>query len=210
MKHPPAGRLRSYTQGTADVTSRMLVDAHLSLCQKCSAAVAEARRRGEPLPPATLHDELDLPPFGCVWKAVEQAVVSQPCFEAAVLPRPLLGAVPHPAAWQWIVVSWPAKVRVALLIRDVETGSELYLCHFAPRSTFPHHRHVGLEENVILAGRYRNGDVRADIGDWVIGVPGTEEQSKADDGACWCLSRIEPPGVRFTGWRRWAAAFFSR
>jgi anti-sigma factor ChrR (cupin superfamily) len=197
-------------QATADVTTRLLVEAHLSLCQKCSAIVAEHQRRGERLPPATLHDELDLPSFGCVWKAIEQAVVSQRCSEAAVLPPALLGALPHSPAWRWIVVAWPAQVRVALVLRDPDTGSELYLCHLAPRSTFPHHRHVGLEENVILAGRYDNGGIRAEIGDWVIGAPGTEERSRTEDRACWCLSRIEPPGVQFTGWRRLAVPFFSR
>src|SRR5262249_44180266 len=161
--------LNSYTRGTADITTRVLVEAHLSLCRNCSTMVAESRRRGERLPRATLHDELDLPPFSCVWGAVEQAVANQLCTKAAVLPPPLLSAVPHPAAWRWIIVARPRQVKVALLIRDAETGSELYLCHLAPESTFPHHRHVGLEENVILAGRYRNGDVRADPGDWVIG-----------------------------------------
>jgi putative transcriptional regulator len=210
MKHPPADRLRSYTQGTADVTTQMLVEAHLSLCRTCSAGVAEAQWGAECLPPANLHDELDLPPFGCVWNAVEQAMVSQRCPEVAVLPPALLGAIPRPFVWPWILLSWPAGTRVALLLRDGDTGSELYLCHIAPRRTFPHHRHVGREENVILAGRYHNGDVCVDTGDWVIGAPGTEEQSKAGDGACWCLSRIEPPGIRFSGWRRWVSLFFSR
>src|SRR5204863_1838289 len=126
-----------------------------------------------------------------------------------VLPPSLLAALPQPSAWRW-VVAWPDRVKLALLIRDAETGSELYLCHFAPRSTFPRHRHVGLEENVILAGGYQNGDLRVDAGDWVIGAAGTEEVARAEDEECWCLSRVEPPGVRFTGWRRWVAPFFSR
>ena len=63
---------------------------------------------------------------------------------------------------------------------------------------------------MILAGRYQNGDLCVDTGDWITGAPGTEERSKAGDGACWCLSRIEPPGVQFSGWRRWVSHFFSR
>src|SRR5262249_58988158 len=58
MMHPPADRLRSYAQGIADVTTRVLVEAHLSLCQTCSAAIARAQRGARNLPPATLHDEL--------------------------------------------------------------------------------------------------------------------------------------------------------
>src|SRR5262245_61165312 len=209
MMHPPADRLRSYAQGIADVTARVLVEAHLSLCQTCSAAIPQAQQGAKSLPAATLHDELDLPPFDCVWKSVEQATRTRRFPEADVLPPTLLSALSHPCVWPWIVLTWPAKVRVALLIRDTETGSELYLCHLAPRSTFPHHRHVGLEENVVLAGGYQNADVCVDTGDWIIGAPGTEERSKTEDGSCWCLSRIEPPGVRFSGWRGWASPFFS-
>jgi predicted ChrR family anti-sigma factor len=209
MTHPPAERLRAYVQGEADVTARLLAQAHLSLCATCLISVAEYQGTDGRLPEATLHDELDLPPFDRTWRAVEQAMASQQRVEAAVVPPPLLAALPPPSGWRFIV-AWPARVRIALLIRDAETGSELHLCHFAPGSTFPRHRHVGLEENVILAGGYRNGDIRADTGDWVIGAPGTVELSTAEDEECWCLSRIEPPGVRFTGWRRWVAPLFSR
>jgi putative transcriptional regulator len=209
MTHPPAERLRSYVQAETDVTARLLVEAHLSLCRSCSADVAEYRRMDGRLPVATLHDELDLPPFDRMWRAAEQAMTSRRRPEAAVLPPSFLGALPHPSGWRWIV-AWPERVKIALLIRDADTSSELYLCHFAPGSTFPRHYHVGLEENVILAGGYRNGNIQVDTGDWVIGEPGTEEMSRAEDEECWCLSRIEPPGVRFAGWRRWVAPLFSR
>jgi putative transcriptional regulator len=210
MTHPPPERLRSYVAAEADGTMRLLVEAHLSLCPSCSAKVAEYHPMGEPLPDATLDDELALPSFDRVWTAVAQASVIRQRTEAAVLPPPLLANLPHPSGWRWVVVGWPERVKLALLIRDAETGSALYLCHFAPRSTFPRHRHVGLEENVILAGGYENGGIHVDAGDWVTGAPGTEEMSRAEDEGCWCLSRIEPPGVQFTGWRRWVAPFFAR
>ncbi len=212
MTHPPSERLRSYVRGEADVTSRLLVEAHLSLCPSCSASVAEYQRVDGHLPGATLHDELDLPPFDRVWMAVKQATRSRRRLRAGVLPpslvATLLATLPPPCRWRRIA-AWPARVRVTLLIRDPDTGSELYLCHFAPGSTFPRHRHVGLEENVILAGGYQNGDLHVEDGDWIIGAPGTEESPRAEDGECWCLSRLEPPGIRFTGWRRWVAPFFS-
>ncbi len=209
MMHPSPETLSSYVHAEADVTRRLLVEAHLFLCPSCSAGVAEYQRMGGQLPDATLHDELDLPPFDRMWTVLERATVSRRCPEAAVLPPPLLAALPPPSGWRWIA-AWSDRVKIALLIRDGDTGSELYLCHFAAGSTFPRHRHVGLEENVILAGGYRNGDIHVDAGDWVIGAPGTEEMARADDEECWCLSRIEPPGVRFTGWRRWVGPLFSR
>ena len=208
MTHPPLERLRSYVDARTDITTRLLIEAHLSLCPRCAGTVAAKQTDGT-LPDATLHDEFALPPFERVWTAATHATLSQRRTAAAALPAPLLAALPDPSAWRWNVL-WPQHVRLALLIRDAETDSELYLCHFAAKSTFPRHRHIGLEENVILAGGYQTGDVRVNAGDWVIGTPGSEEIDYAYDEECWCLSRVDPPGVRFTGWRRWVAPFFSR
>jgi putative transcriptional regulator len=210
MTHPPRERLRSYAEGQADVTTRLLVEAHLALCSTCLARVAADERAGERLPDATLHDELDLPSFQCVWRAVERADVQGRGRDAAVLPARLLAALPPAAGWRW-VSAWPRRVKSALLIRDTDTGSALYLTYFSPGSTFPRHRHVGLEENVIVAGGYRSGDLRVDAGDWVTGPPGSEETPTTEpDEECWCLSRIEPPGVRFIGWRRWVVPLLVR
>jgi len=202
MTHPPSARLQSYVHGQMDVTTRLLIEAHLALCPSCSAVASEFRRTDGRLPGATLHDELDLPPFERVWMAARRASLSRVCrCEHSTMPH-LLATLPSPVRWRSIAV-WPGRVKVALLMRDADTGSELYLCHLASGSTFPRHRHEGLEENVILAGGYRNGDCKVEAGDWVVGAPGTVEMSRAEDEECWCLSRVEPPGVRFTGWRRW-------
>jgi predicted ChrR family anti-sigma factor len=208
MTHPPLDRLKSYAHAEADVTGRLLMEAHLAFCASCSARVADYRRMDGSLPTITLDDQLDLLPFDRVWTAVTEANVSRRTM-ATVLPPPLLTTLPQPHARRWVAIAWPKRVRVALLIRDADTGSALYLCHFAPGSRFPYHRHVGLEENVILAGGYRSGNILFEAGDWVAGEPGSEEIARAEDEECWCLSRLEPPGVRFAGWRRWLVPFFS-
>ena len=210
MTHPPRETLRSYAEGQTDVTRRLLVEAHLALCPSCLACVAEDERAGEQLPDAALHDELDLPPFERLWRGLERVTAHGRSRDTAALPPPLLAALPPPSGWRWLV-AWPQRVKFALLIRDADTGGQLYLTHFSPGSTFPRHHHLGLEENVILAGGYQSGDVHVDAGDWVIGAPDTKEMPRtAPDEECWCLTRIEPPGVRFTGWRRWVAPLFSR
>jgi putative transcriptional regulator len=210
MMHPSGETLGSYARGQTDVTRRLLVEAHLALCLGCRTRVAEDQGAGERLPDATLHDELDLPSFDRLWTALERVTARRRSRDAAALPPPLLAALPPPSGWRW-VAAWPQRVKFALLIRDADTGSELYLTHFGLGSAFPRHRHLGLEENVILAGGYRSGDVRVDAGDWVVGTPGTEEMPATEpDEECWCLSRIEPPGVRFTGWRRLIAPLLSR
>ncbi len=201
MRHPHQELLYSYVDGTLDAPRRLLVEAHLALCHSCPTRAADYRQVGEPLPDATLHDELDVPPFDRVWMAVERVMVRRRSPEAAVLPAALLTALPDPFEWQWVEVS-PQRVKSALLICDAGTGSSLFLTHFALGSAFPRHRHIGLEENVILAGGYESGGMRADAGDWVSGPPGSEEMPRTEpDEECWCLSRIEPPGIELIGLR---------
>ena len=199
MRHPPRELLYSYVDGTTDLPHRLLVEAHLALCPTCPTRAADYQGVGEPLPDATLHDELDVPSFDRVWTAVERVMIRRRSPEAAVLPAALLTALPDPSEWQWVEFS-PQRVKSALLTCDAGTGSSLFLTYFAPGSAFPRHRHIGLEENVILVGGYESGGVRADVGDWVIGAPGSKEMPRTEvDEECWCLSRIEPPGVELIG-----------
>jgi putative transcriptional regulator len=201
LRHPPREMLRAYAEGKAELTRRLLVEAHLALCPTCPYLVGEYHDTELRLPAATIADEIYLPPFDRVWAAAEHAARKRRTPEAAVLPRSVLDALPDPAGWRWIT-AWPQRVQLALLLRDPDTGSELYLSYYAPQSRFPRHSHVGLEENVILAGGFQNGDQHVETGDWVIGEPGTEHAPTTDaDEDCWCLSRIERPGLRFSGWR---------
>jgi putative transcriptional regulator len=201
MMHPPRETLCAYAEGETELTKRLLVEAHLGLCPTCPNVVGEYRDTNVLLPEGNIGDEIPLPPFDRVWTAVERRAGTPRMSEAAVLPASALASLPDPAGWRW-VVAWPRRVTFALLLRDAETGSELYLSYYAPRSRFPRHRHLGLEENLILAGGYQNGDHHVDTGDWVVGAPGTEHTPETDpDEDCWCLSRIERPGLRFSGWR---------
>jgi putative transcriptional regulator len=212
MTHPPREVLRSYAMGLADLPRRLLVEAHLALCTECSMLVPQYRGQETRLPEPTIADEGVTPPFERVWRAVERVDEAAVCPEAgAVLPQPFRAWLPVPAALRWITL-WPQRVRSAVLARDDETGSALYLSYHPPQSVYPRHRHVGLEENVILSGGYQNGDAHVEAGDWVIGAPGTEHTpTTGPDEACWCLSRVEWPGIRFRGWRELARRLlFSR
>lgn len=202
MTHPPRDLLRAYAVGAAELTRRVLIEAHLTLCEECAALVPSYRAPAEDLPDATLADHLLTPPFDRVWRAVEETSAATVCPEAAAaLPEPFRAWLPVPAALHWIVM-WPQRARSAVLTRDGETGSELYLSYYPRDTTYPRHRHLGLEENVILSGGYQNGDVHVEAGDWVIGAPGTEHApTTGQNEECWCLSRVEPPGIRFRGWR---------
>jgi putative transcriptional regulator len=203
MMHPPRHRLRDDANGASEITTRLLVEAHLALCPTCPQLVRERCDPQARLPEATISDEIGLPSFHRVWAAVEQSEAKRRMPEASVVPVAVLAALPDPAGWHWRS-PWPSRVKFTLLTRDIDTNSALYLSYYAPRSRFPRHRHLGLEESVILAGGYQNGDVHVEAGDWVTGAPGTEHTPETGpDEDCWCLSRIEPPGLDFFGWRGW-------
>jgi putative transcriptional regulator len=196
MTHAPREALRAYATGEADITNRLLVEAHLALCPTCPPLVAEYREAGPGLPDATVSDEIRTPSFERVWAAVERVARKGASPAAAVLPPSLLGALPDPAGWRWVMAA-PQQVRFALLVRDADTGHALYLCYLPPRSRF-RHRHLGREENVILSGGFQIGTVHVEKGDWVIGARNTEHSpTTGPDEDCWCLARLEAPGVRF-------------
>jgi len=202
MTHPPRDVLHAYATGATDLPRRLLVEMHLALCPECSAVIPQYRDQDSRLPEAAIADEVMTPPFERVWRAVEHVDAAKMCPDAsAVLPQAFRAWLPVPAALRWITL-WPDRVRSAVLARDEETGSTLYLSYHPSNSRYPRHRHVGLEESVILSGGYQNGDVHVESGDWVIGAPGTDHAPTTGPGeVCWCLSRVEPPGVRFYGWR---------
>ena len=204
MTHPTDDRLRAVAFGDLDITARLLVEAHLALCSECATTVALFGGAGDGLGEPEPIDLVVRPPeFDRIWARVEELAATAVLPQAAVLPASVLSVLPDPAGWRWIR-AWPEKPRSALLMRDAETGSRLYLRYYPPRSRYPRHRHLGVEESVILAGGFQNGDVHVEAGDWVTGAPGTEHSpATGRDEECWCLSRVTPPGVSFAGLRGW-------
>ena len=89
MTHPPGEVLRAYAAGATELTRRLLVEAHLTLCRECFALVPQYRDPRDRLPEATITDEVQMPGFERVWYAVERAGEAKVCPQAAtVLPGP--------------------------------------------------------------------------------------------------------------------------
>lgn len=204
MNHPPREAIQAYVRGDVDVPARLLIKAHLALCPECPRLVGEYGALETRLPERTGGDG-EGPRFEQVWAAIKRSSTRVRVRAAAILPPGLVSDLPDPEQWRWITLS-RRLVRTALLVRDPESGSALYLCHYPPASRFPIHRHLGVEETVVIAGGYQDGERHVEAADWVTAVPGTAHAPTTGAGEeCWCLTRIAAPGVQFRGWRRWLA-----
>ena len=125
MTHPPGEVLRAYAAGATELTRRLLVEAHLTLCRECFALVPQYRDPRDRLPEATITDEVQMPGFERVWYAVERAGEAKVCPQAAtVLPGPFSAWLPAPAALQWITM-WPQRTRSAVLALRPSSRSRL-------------------------------------------------------------------------------------
>ncbi|MCA9773068.1 MAG: cupin domain-containing protein, partial [Myxococcales bacterium] len=177
MIHPPRQRLIDFATGAADLTARVMVEAHLAYCGVCAARVGELYEQLPALPSEGLAAPgPDL--FDRLWSRAQRTRAAELPEDLGVIPAAALAELGPVGAPRWKWNLWPERTRYALLTRDPNTGARLYLAHYPKDSAFPMHAHVGVEENVILAGGYQNGEIHNDVGDWVLGVPGTAHEPR--------------------------------
>ena len=93
--------------------------------------------------------------------------------------------------------------RLAPLLRDRFTGSQLFVGHLPARRAFPRHLHLGPEDVLILAGGYEDQYGTFEAGAYGTYAPGTEHRPFTEpDEECWILFRLEKPNL-LLGWRGW-------
>ncbi|MFN8012736.1 MAG: cupin domain-containing protein [Holophagaceae bacterium] len=194
--HPSADALLAFAGGQADPALRLLVEAHLEACDACAAETGSLGQPGgaflASLPPAPVPADLfarilaGLPSRGGVDEAYPSAVSR---------------LLPPPPARRWRGVL-KRGIRFLELLDASTARASLYLLHLRDGAAFPHHRHPGLEDAVILAGGAVDGALDLEPGDWRHMDPGSAHAPRAKPGEdCWFLVRVEG-GVAFQGWRR--------
>lgn len=208
--HPSEEILLSFVSGEADLARRVVIEGHLDGCPDCRASVRSLSAPGS-------HLLAGMPANGSgpapgLWDRLRSRV-------AEIGPPPALSAspladYPVPAgALREISELGPALkapnwrfagtfgAAFAILSRDAKTGAMLLLGRMKPAKFFPEHRHVGMEEILILRGGFED-----QYGDFTAGMytsyePGTVHRPWMDEQEpCWTLSRLEKP-VEFLGWR---------
>ena len=76
---------------------------------------------------------------------------------------------------------------IHVLRRDEQTGDGSVLIRMRPGCGYPAHRHVGLEEVLILQGGYRDQKGAHHAGDYIINEAGSAHHPVALDGAEDCI-----------------------
>ncbi len=212
LVHPSEEILLSFVSGEADLARRALIEGHLEGCPDCRAAVRSLSAPGSRLLSGLPSEGVEPTASAGLWNRLRARV-------AEIGPPPALPASPFadcpvPAAalremtdlgpalrapnWRFAGVIGGA---FAVLSRDPRTGVMLLLGRAKPARFYPEHRHLGLEEILVLRGGFED-----QYGDFTAGMyasygPGTVHRPWIDEEEpCWTLSRLEKP-VEFLGWR---------
>ena len=195
--HPPEARLLDHVVGATDQAARALMECHLALCDACAARVGELSLGGGVF--LSQQRPLPAPPelFGRILDRIAQA---PPAPAVLSLPRALAPYLPPDLARGWRGALAPG-FRFLDLAAELPKGVKLYLVHLAAGMPFPGHRHLGLEEAVILAGGLADETGQCEVGDWDTKEEGSRHSPRALAGEdCWLVARMEGE-IRFAGWR---------
>jgi putative transcriptional regulator len=210
--HPPEELLLAVASGQADLPHRVLVEGHLDACAACRATLAELSAPGGALL-ASLAPER---PADRLWESLRTRIAALPPGPGPDDPR--LAGLPLPQGARRELppiprIAWRSPLalgaRMALLLRDRFTGSQLFVGHMPARRAFPRHLHLGPEDVLVLAGGYEDQYGTFEAGHYGAYAPGTEHRPFTEpDEECWVLFRQERPSL-FFGWRGWAQRLLS-
>ena len=93
-----------------------------------------------------------------------------------------------------------AGVSFKLLFADRERGTVTTLVRMEPGSRIRSHRHLGVEQCLVLEGDVRSGEVGMTAGDFNCSMPGSVHEELISDGGALLLlvspERYEPVGPR--------------
>lgn len=193
--------LLSYSAGTLDEASSLLVATHLALCPDCRARNSSADSLG-----GYLLDSLESTPvsptmIASILSQIRSDVTApeprQPSRTSAnaVIPDPLrsyLGGDLDGLQWKWLA---PRVQQIAIDTRDKRSRARLL--RFQKGLTVPSHGHNGRELTLVLAGSLCDRDTILYRGDIAETDERTEHQPFAGPGEdCVCLAVTDAP-LRF-------------
>lgn len=201
LSHPGEETLAAAVSGQLDRPHHLVIMAHLEQCARCREIQAGLAAPGGELLAGISAEEA---PPAALWRSIE-AALDLPLANARLDPalpipaaiRAELDGVARPHWWSRLLNGG----RIAILLRDPVSRSQLCLGEMQGGRRFPRHLHVGSEQSAVLAGGYADERGTFEAGDYVEYERDSEHGPDTLEGdPCWILFRLEG-GVRFRGWR---------
>ena len=202
LEHPPETSLEDLVAGELLPAERALLEAHLDKCLSCrqkladlSAPAGEMLRSFKPdIPPPNLpavSDEL--------WNKLQAALpdLDTGLDPFAGLPLPQASRdelnLSEPLIWEEI-----GPARVARVAADEEEDYLCFVVNTPGASIFPHHRHLGTEDLIVLQGGLTDDFGHMGVGDYRRYPQGSEHAPLMDTGPrCIALTFIRG-GLEFS------------
>jgi putative transcriptional regulator len=192
--------LLSYSAGTLDEASSLLVATHLALCPHCRARNTAADSLGgyllDSIEPAPVSPTTRDAVLSRVRNEVfGEAKTSSPASTNVIIPDPLrtyLGGDLDDLQWKWLA---PRVQQIP--VPTIDQRSQARLLRFQSGLTVPSHGHNGRELTLVLTGSLCDRDTVLYRGDIAETDERTEHQPFAGPGEdCICLAVTDAP-LRF-------------
>lgn len=211
MTHPSTDFLDRFSEGSCDLTERLIIDIHLSTCCECQSYVRQRCANNE------ISSEEIISPSAESLSLLQNINESIAQAENNQKNQPSLYSIPQefaldlPPEANWTFFSfWPSKGRVARVLQDINGPYELYVGVIDANATSPSHNHLHEEQTLVLEGEYTTGGKIYQAGAWLNMKPGeAHEPGSAGQKRCVCLIRSHKKGFKFTGRATWRNALLA-
>jgi len=177
----------SYALSALERSETELMKAHLPMCPECQQ---EYRALSSVTDTLSMWRAQALPQAGALWNRLAERISIQP--QNKVSAPPLV--VPPP------VQSWPEPrwkevapgISCKLLSTDTEADRVSMMVRLAPNTSYPPHRHAGVEELFLLEGELWIENRKLEPGDYNCAEAGTADQRVWSETGCMCLLITSP------------------
>lgn len=181
----------SYALAALERGETELMKAHLPTCPECQQ---EYRALSSVTDALSAWRYQTMPPLAASWNRLAERIAGQPQKKVvgSVSPSPSHSPSPAPS---WPEPRWKevaSGISCKLLSTDSDADRVSMLVRLAPNTSYPAHRHAGVEELYLLEGELWIEDRKLEPGDYARAEPGTADHRVWSATGCMCLLITSP------------------
>lgn len=173
----------SYALAALERSETELMKAHLPTCPDCQQ---EYRALSSVTDTLSAWGAQTLPRSAPLWNRLAERISTQPQQQFAA-PAEQVQGWPEPR-WKEVAPGISCK----LLSTDNEADRVSMMVRLAPNTSYPPHRHAGVEELYLLEGELWIENRKLEPGDYNRAEPGTSDQRVWSETGCMCLLITSP------------------